>query len=73
MISSRIAVNQDNNESDVKTLQLALNVTLKVKNTVNGLYSRQTADLVRRYQENVGHLIDGVVTKDLWDMLIGEV
>ena len=73
MISSRIAVNQDNNESDVKTLQLALNVTLKVKNAVNGLYTRQTADLVRRYQENVGHLIDGVVTKDLWDMLIGEV
>lgn len=73
MISSRIAMDQDNNEADVKTLQLALNVTLKIRGSVDGRYTRQTADLVKKYQENVGHLIDGVVTKDLWDMLIGEV
>jgi len=73
MISSRIAMDQDNDEADVKTLQLALNVTLKIKGNVDGRYTRQTADLVKKYQENVGHLIDGVVTKDLWDMLIGEV
>lgn len=72
MLSNRIAIGEENNEEDVKTLQVALNVTLKVKGTVDGRFSRQTAEMVRKYQESVGHLVTGVVTRTLWDMLIGE-
>lgn len=72
MISTRIATDQENNQEDVRTLQVALNVTLKMKGPVDGRFTKQTAELVRRYQESVGHLVTGVVTRTLWDILMGE-
>jgi hypothetical protein len=70
MQSTRIALDQENQQAEVRLIQQALNMVLKLRSPIDGIFSKLTEGLVRKYQENIGHIVDGIMTPKLWDMLI---
>lgn len=61
---------QDNDPEDVKLVQLALCTILNTKNKADGIFGKKTEALVKRFQEEAGMLVNGVVNKAVWDQLM---
>ena len=60
-------------EADIRRVQEALNTVYGEDRTkVDGVYGCKTEALVREFQANSGLLVDGLVTKPVWKLLISK-
>jgi len=61
---------QDNDPEDIKLVQMALNSSLGTRHKADGIFGKKTEALVKRFQEEAGMLVNGVVNKTVWDQLM---
>ena len=69
-LKQQLSKNKPNDPSDVKLLQEALSSIMNVRSKLDGHYGKKTECLVKRFQENAGFIVNGVVNKPLWDHIM---
>ena len=62
--------NSDNPRIEVMLLQRALTHITGDKLLIDGIFNVRTENTVKKFQESLGHHVDGVVKKNLWDVIM---
>lgn len=60
------------NEEDVKIVQVCLSVITDTMLEANGHFGHYTEKAVKNYQEKLGIVADGIITKELWNLMKGK-
>lgn len=70
MKSKELRIGAENDEDDVRLVQIALSERFSLSLQANGVYSKKTEALVRRLQEDLDMEVTGVVSPELWGALM---
>jgi len=70
MKSKELRIGVENDEDEVRILQIALSERYSLSLQANGVFSKKTEALVRRLQEDLGEEVTGVVSIELWEGLM---
>lgn len=71
MKSKELRIGMENDEEEVRLLQIALSERYSLSIKANGVFSKKTEALVRRLQADLGEEVTGVLSPELWEMLMG--
>lgn len=71
-VAAEVRVTADLCDEEVKQLQTLLSERFGIGLPVNGVFNKKTEALVRRLQEDLGEEVTGLVTAELWGVLLGQ-
>jgi peptidoglycan hydrolase-like protein with peptidoglycan-binding domain len=70
MKSKELRIGAENDEEEVRILQIALSERYSLSLQANGHFSKKTEALVRRLQEDMDEEVTGVASPLLWEALM---